>query len=242
MTISSLVAAVVAALLSAGVATAEPLPPEKICQQAKTLALGKLRSCLLKSQALVRGGKSDKAPACRAAFDASLVKIDQKASDAGTSCRFLDHGNGTVGDLDTGLVWEQKVAGAGCTHCVDDTYTWSELAVGYHPNGTAFGKFLNALDTETSVTGHEIRTPCFAGSCDWRLPSLDELTAILRPGLSPSLDPVFGPVKAAPYWTHTSQAQSVGTAWSVDLTQPGTPAAMSKGASAHVIAVRGGVL
>jgi len=243
----SIAIAVLAGLFSAGLATAEPLPPAKVCQQDKVLAMGNLRACLLKSQASVRGGKTDRSADCRAKFDAEIARTDRAATEAGTSCRFVDNGNGSVSDLNTGLVWEQKVAGSGCTHCADDTYTWSNYAVpgvdGTDADGGAFSAFLNALDTELSVTGHDVATPCFTGHCDWRLPTIEELNAILAPSLSPSLDPIFGPVKAGRYWSSTTSSADVSTAWTIDLSQPGTRGLVSKvSPGIFVLAVRGGVL
>lgn len=249
MNTPSIAVALLAGLVSAGLATAEPLPPQKVCQQDKVLAMGKLRSCLLKSQSAVRGGKTDRSADCRARFDSELSRIDRAASEAGASCRFLDHGNGTVGDLNTGLVWEQKTAGSGCPHCANDTYLWSNDDPLNSPDdtgqadGTAFSAFLDTLDTEKSVTGLDVATPCFTGHCDWRLPTIEELNAILAPGLSPSLDPVFGPVQAGRYWSSTTNSADASTAWTIDLTQPGTRVAVSKlSTGVHVLAVRGGVL
>jgi hypothetical protein len=81
--------------------------------------------------------------------------------DNGKGGTYTDNCNGTVTDSTTGLVWEQKTAdvdhgGIG---------TWS----GGSPwdfNGTAVSVFLAALNT----------APCFAGSCNWRLPTIEELS------------------------------------------------------------------
>lgn len=247
MNTPSIAIVVLAGLFSAGLATAEPLPPQKVCQQDKVLAMGNLRACLLKSQAAVRGGKTDRSADCRARFDSGIARADRAANEAGTSCRFVDYGNGSVGDLNSGLVWEQKVAGSGCPHCADDTYNWSNSASpgvdGTDADGGAYSAFLNALDTEISVTGYDVATPCFTGHCDWRLPTIEELNAIVVPGLSPSLDPVFGPVKAGRYWSSTTNSADVSTAWTIDLTQPGSRSAVSKvSPGIYVLAVRGGVL
>lgn len=39
----------------------------------------------------------------------------------GAPLRYQDNGDGTITDLNTRLMWEKKVAGTGCLHCVDDT-------------------------------------------------------------------------------------------------------------------------
>src|SRR5262249_49071063 len=59
----------------------------------------------------------------------------------------------------------------------------------------------------------ELRTPsggCFAGHCDWRLPSISELQTIKDPSApgcevdGACIDPVFGPTRAFYYWSATS--------------------------------------
>lgn len=237
--VAVLVGLLLAGSVSAGAAA--EVSPQQRCQQVKVKAYGKLRACLLVSEAKVRIGKPDKSDKCRTAFSAQLAAADAAAERKGASCRFLDNGDGTVSDLDTGLQWEKKVAGSGCAHCVDDAFSWS--TGGAAPNGTAFTAFLLALNTETSVSGHGTATTCFAGHCDWRLPTVEELMAIVSPTLAPSLDPAFGPASTAAYWSRTSNSADPASAWIVDFTQPGTAGTRNKSAAdVHVRAVRGGIL
>lgn len=141
--------------------------------------------------------------------------------------RFMDNGNGTVTDNETGLMWEKKTTSVGSgmnladPHDVDNVYTWNEnLQPPYLANGTAFTDFLVKLNT----------APCFAGHCDWRLPSeagrnepftgARELESILiesYPCGSRSLciDPIFGPTAADSYYSATTSATSSFQAWFV---------------------------
>jgi hypothetical protein len=98
-------------------------------------------------------------------FTASLAKIDAKASTEGTFCRYVDNGDGTVSDLNSGLIWEQKTTD-GSVHDASHSYTWSVSVP--NPNGTAFTDFLYALNGGTSTDG-AATTGCFTGHCDWRL-------------------------------------------------------------------------
>ncbi len=89
---------------------------------------------------------------------------------AGLTFMLKDLGNGVVKDQRTGLFWEKK-SDDGSIHDKDNSYTWS---VGIAPfqstaSGTAFTVFLATLNTP----------PCFAGHCDWRLPTVKELGTIV---------------------------------------------------------------
>lgn len=136
--------------------------------------------------------------------------------------RYVDNGDGTVTDHQTGLQWEQKTTtvGSGANgadpHDVDNFYTWS-AGVTPFPDGTMFTDFLAKLNgaSNDGVT----LTGCFAGHCDWRLPTVVELQTIrlAQCGTSPCIDPVFGPTVAYFYWSATTLAEEPRAAWFVSF-------------------------
>lgn len=107
-----------------------------------------------------------------------------------TDDRFVDNGDGTVTDNQTGLMWETKDDSAGI-HDKDNVYTWSDpdAPYGTDPDGTAFiTVFLNILnnscrdnenksclgDADCAVANGGPGGPCrFAGHRDWRLPEVN---------------------------------------------------------------------
>jgi hypothetical protein len=165
--------------------------------------------------------------------------------------RFIDNGDGTASDLQTGLMWEKKtlgqcvnlvagkpiacVADADCTgnagggvcescpRCVNALYTWTASGFPYPPTGTAFTSFLYALNGGTSTDGNT-STGCFAGHCDWRLPTYDELYTLASTGIGfcgssdTCTDPALGiSLNANIYWTGTTGPNDVSTAWAEEL-------------------------
>lgn len=66
--------------------------------------------------------------------------------------RFIDHGDGTVTDTRTGLMWEQKTDDS-AIHDKDNLYTWSTGAP-YNPDGTAFFTFVATLNGPTPFAGY----------------------------------------------------------------------------------------
>jgi len=155
--------------------------------------------------------------------------------------RFVDNGDQTVTDVDTGLTWEQKDYVKGGIHNVDNLFIWT--ATGTAPDGNAFTTFLAALNGGTSGDGMTI-SGCFADHCDWRLPTSAELqTILLEPypcSTSPCIDPIFGPTQRAPYWSATSADYMPVLAWLVDFAD-GPVNADSKSLKFCVRAVRGGL-
>ena len=165
--------------------------------------------------------------------------------------RFIDNGDGTISDTQTGLMWEKKTGTPrglpdhSNVHDVKNRYVWSDL--GGAPNGSAFTKFLYGLNAGTSPDGTST-SGCFAGHCDWRLPLIEELAGIVdqTQGLcgggrsGACIDPIFGPTMPSAYWSATTNARFPGRAWGSDF--DGGPAGSGhKIAPFYVRAVRSGL-
>ena len=135
----------------------------------------------------------------------------------------MDNGDGTLTDNKTGLVREKKTTAvgsganlAGDAYDVDDLYNCSLESSGPSPaNGSAFTDFLDWLSGGFGS--------CFSGSCDWRLPTRDELASIVdleAPGCgggSPCSSGVFGPTVPDFYWSSSSVEGVPGQALGVDF-------------------------
>ena len=248
MTIKIVPAASAALILISSLAIAAD--PVVKCQQAKLKAFGKLQACLKKNEAGVVGGKDNVSASCRTKFTEALDKIDAKATAASAACRILDKADGTVIDLDTGLMWEKKtgadgIANATDRHDVDNLYTWS--ASPPTPDGTAFTDFLGSLNNGMSGNG-AATTGCFAGHCDWRLPTVEELHGIVdmtRAGCdtatAPCIDAAFGPTQylGLAHWTATSNSDFPNYAYVVDFTN-GSNNTNGKPGTSYTRAVRSG--
>jgi len=147
--------------------------------------------------------------------------------------RFVDNGDGTVTDKKTGLMWEKKTAmvvgsfvDCSTTMCSDphdvgNAYKWT--ASGTAPDGVLFTDFLAKLNNGASTDGTAI-TGCFAGHCDWRLPTVSELQTIVDPiqglcggGSGRCINPTFGPTQSGLYWSATTLAGNPSLAWLVDF-------------------------
>jgi hypothetical protein len=149
--------------------------------------------------------------------------------------RFIDNGDGTITDLQTGLMWEKKVAGATCLNCVDDRYSWDAAMIDWLDRLN--GRLINSPN-EGGVAGHS----------DWRLPTLAELQTIVELNASgcaegsPCIDPIFGPSTSSLsslYWSASTPADFPEDAWFVDFSD-GDVNADRKNGTYHVRAVRGG--
>jgi len=159
---------------------------------------------------------------------------------AGGALSYRDNGDGTITDLNTGLMWEKKSAD-GSDHDVGKTFVWSSALT------DTVWDWINAINTEV---GNGIG---FAGFNDWRLPNVRELLSIIDYGrLNPSVDPAFNnhvspgctvltcsAITPVPYWSSTTVATNDVDAWTVEF-GAGHVVAFLKSASNAVRAVRGG--
>jgi hypothetical protein len=83
--------------------------------------------------------------------------------------RFVDNGDGTVTDNNTGLMWEKK-SDDDTIHDKDKSFTWGTISPPYEMNGTMVTEFLAALNAGGG----------FAGYTDWRVPNVNELQSIVN--------------------------------------------------------------
>ena len=171
---------------------------------------------------------------------------------AGAPMAFAENGDGTISDLNTGLMWEKKDDSGG-VHDKDNTYYWSDLAGTGQLDGTVVNDFLDVLN---DVPGGG--TNCFAGHCDWRLPNFKEVIMLLNTEFyGYAIDPIFNKPATCPgctdvtlptcscispsyIWTSTSYIDpfDLTQAWIIDFTDGYTDYA-SKFSNYAARAVRG---
>lgn len=211
---------------------------EEQCNAARYKAAAKYASCQLKAQAKIGpagnfGLFEERTRKCNEKYAEKWVVIQTLYPT--TSCaapRLVDNGNGTITDNMTGLMWEKKTDDA-TVHDWDNLY---ELSTNdgdiTDSDGSAFTAFLSALNSS-----------CFAGHCDWRLPTRAELQSIqIEPCTSlsgPCIDPIFGLTQTDDrYWTSSTYQFEPNFAWQIGF--GGAPQFQSKVDITYVRAVRGG--
>jgi hypothetical protein len=222
--------------------------PEQTCAAGKNKTAGKYAACRENAEAkLAAGGDpskyTDALDKCEQKFSTAWQKLEDKAAAVSASCpgddtliqgqtnaytdrvaaqvagnRFEDNGDGTVTDHETGLQWEKKTTtvGSGANyadpHDVDNLYTWSLGGALFPPDGSAYTDFIARLNGGAGAFS------CYAGHCDWRLPTVDELATIRIPGCGAApcvADPLLLPALAAFTWTSTTYENIPSYAWYV---------------------------
>ncbi len=143
---------------------------------------------------------------------------------------FTVHNDGTVTDLQTGLMWKQCNEGQSGSNCSGTSlkFTWQEA--------------LQQAETLNAGAG-------FAGYTDWRLPNIKELASIVELSCqSPSInETVFPntPTDVVNYFWSSSLAginyfgQPVGDAWNIKF-DFGFSSTLSRVSTIYVRLVRGG--
>lgn len=172
--------------------------------------------------------------------------FDDAAMRVGLPLRFIDHGDGTITDASTGLMWEKKCSGCGGLHDFGSDFRWR--GVGGHPT---IWDWLDAVNAEGGSG--------FAGYDDWRIPNVKELQSIVdyerfNPavtrdfhgdlcglGCADLRDPGCNCTQMSAYWSSTSFADAGDRAFAV-LFHLGLVGDRGKEEHGFVRAVRGGVV
>jgi hypothetical protein len=133
--------------------------------------------------------------------------------------RFVDNGDGTISDYETGLTWEKK-SDDGSIHDKNNEYSWSTGSG--NPDGTVYTTYLAALNAGGG----------FAGHTDWRLPTREELESIIDYAhpVVPAVQPAFHTscvpsctvttcscTWADRYWTSNTVVIFSSSAWAVNF-------------------------
>lgn len=140
---------------------------------------------------------------------------DQERQYQGAVPAYQDNSDGTVTDLNIGLIWMQNTA---------DTDEDGDI------------------DSNDQLNWHAACDYCadlsYAGHSDWRIPNRRELMSIVDYGRSPAINPVFGCLSSG-YWTGSTDAGYHGGAWSVGF-NVGYAGSNYKSNERYVRCVRGG--
>jgi len=107
---------------------------------------------------------------------------------------YVDHGDGTVTDKKTGLVWQKCTLGLTGTDCsggAASTFTWQ-----------------GALDAANTNSDH--------GYSDWRLPNKNELASLVEDACNaPAINSTVFPATSGNYWSSSPYANDDKSAWGV---------------------------
>ncbi len=151
---------------------------------------------------------------------AETCRSDSKIPASTPTSRFTDHGNGTVTDTQTELMWAKCAHGLGGVACSSGSasvHNWEE-----------------ALDLANSRIA--------AGYDNWRLPNINELRSIVEgrcyyPAINLTVFPET-PVDSY-FWSASPRAGNADSAWGVNFYN-GNSYGSYRGLSKHVRLVRSG--
>jgi hypothetical protein len=134
---------------------------------------------------------------------------DLKKGVAWPTPRFTDHGNGTVTDNLTGLMWQKNA------NCMQSHYPGFDTDLNL---GDGAVTWVHALDFVAGINNGTYPL-CGAGYHDWRLPNILELMSLIdynRNGyLFLPADHPFTGVSGNSYWSSTTMAYPTDTAYTM---------------------------
>ena len=150
------------------------------------------------------------------------VQCQNNLSPSNPNAVYQDHGNGTVTDTRTGLMWKQCSEGQnwhlGTCSGTSSPFTWSQ-----------------ALARAEAAT--------FAGYADWRVPNVKELSSLVEDcRAEPAInDALFPSAPSSHFWSASPDAVAYRSdlAWSVFFND-GYAYSLHRSYSYHVRLVRGG--
>lgn len=139
------------------------------------------------------------------ATDTALAQsCTSSTADSTPDSRYQMNANGTVVDLQTGLMWMRCAMGQ----------TWDVQQSTCSGEATAYSwqNALQAVQTLDQGSG-------FAGFSDWRLPNVRELASLARFHCTdPAINlKAFPQTPSGSFWTSTPVAASYGTEWIVNF-------------------------
>ena len=136
---------------------------------------------------------------------------------------YVDHGDGTVTDTRTGLMWKQCLEGQSGADCEGTAglFNWDD-----------------AMKTPQTVNQHG----GFAGYNDWRLPTKKELESlVMHERTGPAIyTEAFPNAPASGVWSDSRNADDIGFAWVVYFNHDAFSYSVIRDLSYVVRLVRGG--
>ena len=133
--------------------------------------------------------------------EAQTCRTETEVPSTTPASRFLKHGNGTVTDTVSGLMWAQcaeGLSGSACTVGEAANFTWEEALIRARDSG-------------------------LAGYTDWRLPNLKELFSMVEERcVDPAINlAVFPNTPASYFWSASPSADSSNFTWIVGFMNGG---------------------